>query len=260
MLLPRRYSHKGDGNMRHTTGGGIVLAAALILNSGCATREYVNEVVAKRDMEVSQRVDRVEGQVAKNAQRSDSIETRVGGIEGRVGGVEGRSSANSQRIEVVTGKVQGLETSVGQAEQRARGAQDRADGAMARAGNVDTRLGRLWSNRYAPRVAEALDVYFPYGQAELGDSAQTELLRVVRELEAHPTLTVELHGFTDPSGARDLNYQLSQRRVDAVRRFLAQKGVAAGRIQAVVQGPINDPGVPPDKKRRVTVKLLVDQD
>lgn len=246
--------------MRHTTRGGILLAAGLVLGSGCATREYVNEVVAKRDTEIAQRVDRVETQVAKNTQRSDAIETRVGGIEGRVGGVETRTAADSKRIEVVSGKVDSLNTSVTQVDQRARGAQDKADTAMSRAGSVDTRLGRLWSNRYAPRVAEALDVFFPYGQADLGDGAQTELLRVVRELEAHPTLTVELHGFTDPSGQRDLNYQLSQRRVEAVRRFLAQKGVAPGRIQAVVQGPITDPGVPPDKKRRVTVKLLVDQD
>jgi outer membrane protein OmpA-like peptidoglycan-associated protein len=125
---------------------------------------------------------------------------------------------------------------------------------------VDARLGRLWSNRYSGRVAEAVNVYFPYGQADLGDAAQTELLRVVRELEAFPTLTVELHGFTDPSGARELNYQLSGRRVEAVRRFLARKGISLGRIQSVVQGPIADPGMPADKKRRVTVKLVVDED
>jgi outer membrane protein OmpA-like peptidoglycan-associated protein len=250
--------------MRHAIGWGIVLPVTLVLGSGCATREWVDGVVARRDAETSQRLserlDRVESQVAQGTERSGQIEARVGRIDGRVAGVEGRVAAEGQRIDAVSGQVRDIEASMGQVDRRARGAQERADTAMARAGTVDTRLGRLWSNRYESRVVEALNVYFPYAQADLGDGAQTELLRVVRELEAHPTLTVELHGFTDPSGARDLNYQLSQRRIEAVRRFLARKGVSLGRIQSVVQGPISDPGVPPDKKRRVTVKLLVDQD
>lgn len=251
--------------MPHSVSRLVILSIVVGLPAaGCATREWVNEVVAKRDTEMTQRVDRVETQVAQRSGRIEGrmgdVEGRVGSVEGRVTGVEGRATTDSQRLDAVTGQVKGLETSMGQVDQRARGAQDRADSALARAGGVDTRLGRLWSNRYSGRVADAVNVYFPYGQADLGDSAQTELLRVVRELEAHPTLTVELHGFTDPSGARDLNYQLSQRRVEAVRRFLAQRGVSLGRMQSVVQGPIADRGVPADKKRRVTVNLIVDHD
>jgi outer membrane protein OmpA-like peptidoglycan-associated protein len=48
--------------------------------------------------------------------------------------------------------------------------------------------------------------------------------------------------------------------VEAVRRFLASKGIQLGRIQAVGLGVLTDPGMPEAQKRRVTAKLMVDQD
>jgi len=50
---------------------------------------------------------------------------------------------------------------------------------------------------------------------------------------------------------------LSQRRVEAVRRFLVEKGVELPRIHLVGLGPITEKGTPNDQKRRVTVNLMV---
>ena len=77
---------------------------------------------------------------------------------------------------------------------------------------------------------------------------------------ANPSLTVELVGYTDTKGARQYNYQLSQRRVEAARRFLAEKGIGLSRIQAVGLGPITVEKAPDAQKRRVTAKLMLDQD
>jgi len=71
---------------------------------------------------------------------------------------------------------------------------------------------------------------------------------------------VKLGGFTDPKGTRSYNYALAQRRVEAVRRFLADKGVQLSRVQAIGMGPLDDRGIPDEKKRRVTVTLMVDSD
>jgi OOP family OmpA-OmpF porin len=79
-------------------------------------------------------------------------------------------------------------------------------------------------------------------------------------MEANPSLTVELGGYTDPRGSLDYNYALSQRRVDAVRRFLMEKGIQLGRIQSASLGPIAGSDVPDAKKRRVTLRLMVDQE
>ena len=97
-------------------------------------------------------------------------------------------------------------------------------------------------------------------KAELTDGAQTALMGVVKELQGNPTLIVELGGYTDPKGTLDYNYGLSQRRVEAVRRFLVEKGIPLTRVHAVGLGPITAKETPDEKKRRVTVKMLVDQD
>lgn len=167
-------------------------------------------------------------------------------MDERLTAVEGRIKEMSQRLDKVDGQVVG--------------AQSRADEAARKAQGVDGRLTRLWSNRFNQKAADSLEVYFSPDSIGLSDAAQTALLAVVKEMEAHPTLTVELGGYTDPRGALDYNYALSQRRVDAVRRFLMDKGIQLARIQAASLGPISDASVPDVKKRRVTVRLMVDQE
>ncbi len=107
-------------------------------------------------------------------------------------------------------------------------------------------------SRPACGVSDAFD------KADLSEGARAALLGVVKELEARPTFFVRLGGFTDLTGTRDYNYGLARRRVEAVRRFLAEKGVELSRVQAIGMGPLDDRRIPEDKKRRVTVTLMAD--
>ena len=137
---------------------------------------------------------------------------------------------------------------------------DRADVALVKAEAVDRRLTRLWANRHSPKVVETVEVGFGFDRFDLSDGAQTRLLDLVTELRGNPGLVVEVTGYADATGARGYNYQLSQRRAEAVRRFLVEKGVQLWRIQAIGLGSVADPGTPPEKGRRVTVKLMLDAD
>lgn len=211
--------------MRKVMKIGVLLPVAVLLVSGCATKGFVRDMFAKKDIEVDQRFVKVEGQV-------EGVNTEVKGV---------------------TTQVKSLEGAVADARSR-------ADAAMTKAEGVDTRLTRLWSNRYNQKTADTLEVYFGFDKAELTDGAQTALLGVIKELQGNPTLVVELGGYTDPKGTVDYNYGLSQRRVESVRRFLVEKGVPLSRVQAVGLGPITAKETPDEKKRRVTVKMMVDQD
>jgi outer membrane protein OmpA-like peptidoglycan-associated protein len=171
---------------------------------------------------------------------------REGRIDERVGAVEERMNEMSQRVQTLEGGVSG--------------AQSRADDAARKAEGVDRRLTRLWSNRFNQKAADSLEVYFPPDSIDLSDAAQTALAGVVKEMQANPSLTVELGGYTDPRGAIDYNYALSQRRVEAVRRFLMDRGIQLARIQAASLGPISGTDIPDMKKRRVTVRLMVDRE
>lgn len=220
--------------MRVTKCTGI-LPAVLWLAWGCtaSTPAYVKSA---------------QGTPAREAQPS-----RAGQIDRRVTAIEGRMNEMNQRLDKVGGQVQGLERGVA-------GAQGRADEAAKKAQGVDGRLTRLWSNRFNQKPADSLEVYFSPDSIDLSDAAQTALVGVIKAMETNPAMTVELGGYTDPRGALDYNYALSQRRVDTVRRFLVDKGIPLGRIQAASLGPISAANIPDKQKRRVTIRLMVDQE
>ena len=187
------------------------------------------------------------------SQITSSVPTRDGQLDQRVARVEGRNEEMNQRLDTVGGRVQTLEDGVAHA-------QSSADAAGQKASGVDSRLTRLWSNRFNQKTASSLEVFFSPDSIGLSDVAQTALLEVVKEMEANPALTVELGGYTDPRGAIEYNYALSQQRVDTVRRFLMDKGIQLARIQSASLGPITSGNMSDAKKRRVTVRLMVDSE
>ena len=106
-------------------------------------------------------------------------------------------------------------------------------------------------------VVETLHVQFAFDRSDLSDGAQTALLGVVKELQTNPDLSVDLEGYTDPTGTRDYNVGLSQRRVESVRRYLIGNGADIARIHSVGLGQLEAASNEHAKLRRVTVRLMV---
>ncbi|HXH81998.1 MAG TPA: OmpA family protein [Candidatus Tectomicrobia bacterium] len=214
----------------------------IVLASGCATRDWVRQHVGQReaeiDQKVGQRVAEVDQRVVAESQRLTKVEGQVGETVTRLGGVEG---------------------SIKEVGEAARDARARAEAAQTKAEEVDGRLTRLWSNRHKRNLVDSVDVLFGFNRWDLSDGAQTALLQVIKELKENPNLTVELEGYADPRGPRDYNIALSQRRVEAVRRYLIQKGAEMPRIHQVGLGPLDVAKSAEEyaKARRVTVKLMV---
>lgn len=222
--------------MRGVMRVAVVVPAMALLVSGCATKDWVKDLVGKREAEIDQRV----------GTRVGSVETRLGEESQRVTRVEGQIGETTQRLN-------GVEAQAGQASETAKAARVRAD-------EVDTRLTRLWSSRNKRSLVETVHVQFAFDKAELSDAAQTALATIVKELQENPNLTVDLEGFTDQTGARDYNVTLSQRRVESVRRFLVEHGAELPRINSVGLGPVNGAKEEQAKQRRVTVKLMLGAD
>ncbi len=222
--------------MRGVMRVAVVVPAMALLMSGCATKEWVKDLVGKREAEIDQRV----------GTRVGSVETRLGEESQRVTRVEGQIGETTQRLN-------GVEAQAGQASETAKAARVRAD-------EVDTRLTRLWSSRNKRSLVETVHVQFAFDKAELSDAAQTALATIVKELKENPNLTVDLEGFTDQTGARDYNVTLSQRRVESVRRFLVEQGAELPRINSVGLGPVTGAKEEQAKQRRVSVKLMLGAD
>jgi outer membrane protein OmpA-like peptidoglycan-associated protein len=79
-------------------------------------------------------------------------------------------------------------------------------------------------------------------------------------LQSNPDLKLEISGHTDNTGKAEANLSLSQKRADAVKQYLVQKGIDAGRIKATGYGqqhPLYDNKTEEGKakNRRVELKL-----
>lgn len=75
---------------------------------------------------------------------------------------------------------------------------------------------------------------------------------------------IRIEGHTDSTGSRDYNQLLSERRAGAVRDFLLNQGIQAGRTQAVGYGPrspiaSNETAAGREQNRRVELTLVPTQ-
>jgi OOP family OmpA-OmpF porin len=86
-------------------------------------------------------------------------------------------------------------------------------------------------------------VTFETGRSALKPDSYTILDIVAASLVANPEIRIEIAGHTDNTGAAPTNTRLSQARADAVRTYLATKGVAPERMVARGYGP-SDPIAP----------------
>jgi outer membrane protein OmpA-like peptidoglycan-associated protein len=87
-------------------------------------------------------------------------------------------------------------------------------------------------------IALRRQISFATGSDEILPNSEPILLEVADALLRNPNLElVEIQGHTDSSGDPALNMRLSQRRAEAVQRWLIQHGVESTRLMAKGYGP-----------------------
>ena len=79
-------------------------------------------------------------------------------------------------------------------------------------------------------------IHFELNQAKLLSGSLTELNRLLTFMETNNRVKIRIEGHTDNAGSRAYNLELSQRRADAVKNFLAAKGIEPVRIETVGLG------------------------
>jgi outer membrane protein OmpA-like peptidoglycan-associated protein len=234
----------------------VVPMVALVLG-GCATKDWVNQLVVKERLETDDKFGRVEQQVSEGDRRLSTFDARLGDesrrvetLGGRIREVDGTATSARARADEAAMRAES-------ADGRADAAANRADQAVARAGDVDARLTRLWNGRHTRSVVETTHVQFGFDRWDLDDGAQTALAGLADELRKNQALAVVLEGFTDSRGSAGYNLELSRRRVDAVQRYLVARGVELWRVNSIGLGVLTATHVPEAQKRRVSVTVTV---
>src|SRR5207237_6117958 len=77
------------------------------------------------------------------------------------------------------------------------------------------------------------------GRSALKPESFTVLDIVAQSLQANPDIRIEIAGYTDNTGSAATNARLSQARAEAVRAYLATRGIAPNRMTAKGYGPAN---------------------
>lgn len=107
------------------------------------------------------------------------------------------------------------------------------------------------------------DVLFATASYTLQPAARDKLANISGILLAHPGLSLRIEGHTDNVGSDKFNQELSRRRADSVRDFLAQQGVPMSSMTASGFGktqPIAANDTPKGRQRNRRVELIVNGD
>jgi len=77
------------------------------------------------------------------------------------------------------------------------------------------------------KISLSADVLFDFDKADLRPEAGPALAKVAAVLKAHPKAATLIEGHTDGKGTDKYNQPLSERRAQAVQRWLTANGIAA---------------------------------
>ena len=104
------------------------------------------------------------------------------------------------------------------------------------------------------------DVLFDSGRSDLKPGALRTLEQLAAFLQGNPERSAIIEGHTDALGSLAFNQTLSEQRALAVKKALAERGIADTRISAVGFGPSkpvvsNDTAAGRQQNRRVEIIL-----
>jgi OOP family OmpA-OmpF porin len=199
---------------------------------------------------------------SNDAQRiAVSINSTVVPVENRVGVAETRLTEAEQNAQRLSGQVEELSQVANLANGGAQAAQKTADQAVEGVNKTNDRISSL--DDYEEK--NTATVNFKVGSAVLTAEGKALLDEIATRAKSEKGYVIEVRGFASSDGSESLNDRLSERRADAVTRYLAQHEIPLRRIvlpfgygEAM---PVADNTTREGRKqnRRVEVRLMVNR-
>src|SRR5579872_1844033 len=215
----------------------VCLAASMVATVGCASKNFVKNQTTP----LINKTNELDDLTAKNTRDIKDVDARA-----------------QAGIQAVNAKTADVEQKTQTASQNATQAQQMADAANGRVSVLTNTVANL-DNYHA--VAET-SVKFGFNKDNLTPKAQEALDQLAGSIASTKGYIIALEGGTDSVGPADYNYDLSQRRANAVIQYLASKyNVPAHKIYVIGLG--KDKPVETNKtsagradNRRVDVRLM----
>src|SRR5271154_1976759 len=215
----------------------LMLAATLVASVGCTTKTYVRQQTTPLINKTNELDD-------LNAKNSKDIKD-----------VDQRAQAGIQAVQARAAEV----------DQKALAAGSEADKAQLSANGATQRVDALTNtvvnlDNYHPVVETA--VHFGFNRDNLTKEAKEAIDQLAASVATTKGYIITVEGATDSIGSSEYNFDLSQRRADAVVQYLAaEKSVPAYKIYLIGLGkdkPVdtNKTADGRAKNRRVDIRLM----
>lgn len=239
----------------------LILAGALSLavaGTGCATKNYVAKTMAP----VESRVTTAEGKIVDQdkkletqSQELEELATHLSRSDEKISDADSKAQRAGDAAEAA--QKTALEASA-QANNAMTAANNGRDAAIAQVNDV----ARKMESTLKMKMAGSETVLFATNQSALSDEAREALDEFAGKLHSNDRYVVEIQGFTDRTGSAQANEALSQKRAEAVARYLVNEHqvplhqittLGSGYAQAIGDDSTRDGRA---QNRRVEVRLF----
>jgi len=223
--------------MNRFTALAVLVAGTLPFTVGCATKNYVRNQTTP----IINNVNELDDETAKNTRDIKDVDTRA---QQGIAQVNEKSAAADQKA-LAAGQVA-----------------DQANQNATQASNRITSLAGTVENLDNYKSVNESTVLFGFDKSQLTRKDRQTLDDFAAQLQNQKHYIVQVEGYTDSTGPADYNYQLSQRRADAVIQYLASKyNVPTYKIFLIGLGKDNPVATNTSasgraKNRRVDVRLM----
>ena len=214
------------------------------------------------NLEVEGRGDASGNLLAEKVRFNDSDLRVARAVESRAAPLESKVSEVEQNAQRLSGQLDELAAVANTAKGGARAAQETADAAVSGVNLTNERISAL--DDYTPQSVMAVN--FRTGSAVLSPDSKTKLDELATKAMNAKGYVLEVTGFADATGSVERNRALSQRRADAVIRYMVETHriplrriitpYGFGETNPVAENRTRDGRA---QNRRVEVKLLVNK-
>jgi OmpA-OmpF porin, OOP family len=215
----------------------LMLAAILAASIGCTSKNYVRQQTTP----LINKTNELDDMTAKNSRDLKDVDARA------------------------QAGIQNVQAQAAAADQKALAAGSEADKAQLAANGASQRVDTLTNavinlDNYHPVVETA--VHFGFNRDNLTKEAKEAIDQLAVSVASTKGYIITVEGATDSIGSAEYNYDLSERRANAVIQYLAaEKDVPAYKIYLIGLGkdkPVDSNKTPDGraKNRRVDIRLM----
>jgi len=220
----------------------VVLAVGvLMLASGCATKKFVRQEINASEAKLTQTIDKNHSELSGQINELSDLNKQ---LNSRLEQVSDRASAADAKAQ----------------EAKTIGSEAKIMAQKANKANSQLRADFEARNNYV--TVETKHVHFAFNRYNLSDEAKGKLDAVAKIFAGNKNYVMVLEGYADHIGSASYNFELSEKRVKNVIRYLVgDKSVDINKVYTLGLGENNPIGDNKTKEgrqmnRRVTVKIM----